>query len=388
MIGFGRGWRERCYNVTELRLAAKAALPRAVFDFTDGAAEDEKTLRRNEQDFDRHVLMAKPLDGPGISDPSITLFGRKLSMPLMIGPTGLAGLMWPDGEACAARAAAKAGTGYCLSHGSVSTLEVLPKTGGFRMFQVFVYSDRGFTEELAQRAAASGYDALVLTVDNQALGNRERDVRNGWTIPPKFSPADILAMTLKAPWLLRMRNEIPRITFGNYVRNGEKIDVGSLAKRMSQLLDPSMSWKDVERLRQVWKGPLILKGIMHPDEAKRAADYGIDAVIASNHGGRQIDGAISGIRALPLLVEAVQGRMPVFVDGGIRRGADVVKALALGAACCFIARPQLWGLAVAGEDGVHHMLENFRREIVRTMILMGTRTVADIGPNLIARADQ
>lgn len=379
-------WRARCYNIDAVRKAAQRVLPRPVFDFTDGGAEDEVTLRRNEGDFGTYSLLPQPLNGPGKPDLSIELLGRRLSMPLMIGPTGLAGLMWPDGEAAAARAAATAGTAYCLSHGSVCRLEDLPASdSGNRWMQVFVYHDRSFTAELANRAAAAGYDALVLTTDNQVLGNRERDIRNGFAIPPRFPPRDMLAMVTKLAWLMRMRSELPRITFGNYVREGEPMDIGSMAKRMSELLDPTMSWRDVEVLRKVWKGPLILKGVLHPNEAREAVQRGVDAVIVSNHGGRQLDGAASGIAALPAVVEAVAGKIPVLMDGGIRRGADVVKAISLGAACCLIARPQLWGLAVAGEAGVAHVLDIFAREIARAMTLMGVARVTDLRSNMIVR---
>ncbi|MGB8314933.1 MAG: alpha-hydroxy acid oxidase [Aestuariivirga sp.] len=380
----GEGWRQRCYSIEAMRSKAKRMLPRPVYDFVDGGAEDEWTLRRNETGFHDIGLLPRPLNGSAERDLSITLFGHLLSMPVIIGPTGLAGLMWPKGEVAAANAAASAGTAYCLSHGSVCKLEDVPrKDGGPRWMQVFIYRDRGFTEELANRAAASGYAALVLTTDNQVLGNRERDIRNGFSIPPKFKVLDMLAMAGKLPWLLRMRPELSRITFGNYVRDGEMIDIGSLAKRMSQLLDPSMSWKDVDWLRKIWKGPLILKGILHPGEAREAVARGVDGVIVSNHGGRQLDGAISTIEALPAIVDAVAGRIPVLLDGGIRRGSEVLKALCLGAACCLIARPQLWGLAVAGEAGVVQVLDIFRREIDRSMALMGASRIADLKPELI-----
>ena len=374
-----KGWRRGCYSIEAVRARARRVLPRPVFDFVDGGAEDEWTLRRNETAFEGIGLLPCPLNGAAQRDLSVDLFGRKLSMPVMIAPTGLAGLMWPDGEQAAARAAASAGTAYCLSHGSVCRLEDIPRTGASpRWMQVFIYRDRGFTEELANRAAASGYDALVLTTDNQMLGNRERDVRNGFSIPPKFKLMDMLAMAGKLPWLWRMRPELARITFGNYVRSGEVIDIGSLAKRMSELLDPSMSWKDVEWLRKIWKGPLLIKGILHPEEAKQAVARGVDGVIVSNHGGRQLDGAVPALEALPDIVEAVVGKIPVLVDGGFRRGSHVVKALCLGAACCLVARPQLWGLAVGGEAGVAQVLDIFRREIDRSMALMGASRIADL----------
>ena len=377
-------WRQGCYSVEAVYAEARRLLPRPVFDFIDGGAEDEWTLRRNEAAFQNLSLLPRPLNGSSERDLSVNLFGHRLSMPVMIGPTGLAGLMWPQGELAAARAAASTGTGYCLSHGSVCKLEDVPRAGTApRWMQVFIYRDRGFTEQLANRAAAAGYDALVLTIDNQMLGNRERDVRNGFSIPPKFQLGDMLAMAGKISWLLRMGPELPRITFGNYVRAGETIDIGSLAKRMSALLDPSMSWQDVDWLRKIWKGPLIIKGILHPDEAKQAVARGVDGVIVSNHGGRQLDGAVSSIEALPAIIDAVAGRIPVLMDGGIRRGSEVVKALCLGAACCLVARPQLWGLAVAGEAGVTHVLEIFRREIDRSMALMGASRITDLTSELI-----
>jgi L-lactate dehydrogenase (cytochrome)/(S)-mandelate dehydrogenase len=382
----GGDWRRAGYSVEAMRELARKALPKPVFDFADGGAEDERTLRRNESAFDAIDLLPRPLDGSPERDLSVELFGRRLSLPVLIGPTGLAGLFWPQGEVAAARAAQAAGTAYCLSHGSVCTLEALAETGvSPRWMQVFVYRDRGFTRELTERAQTAGYDALVLTTDNQLLGNRERDIRNGFTIPPRFGPGDALAMATRLPWLKRMRAELPRITFGNYVRPGEASDIRSLAGKMSQLLDPSMSWADVDALRRLWKGPLILKGILHPAEAAMAAERGVDAVIVSNHGGRQLDGAPASFDMLPACVEAVQGRIPVLLDGGLRRGADVVKALALGARACLIGRPQLWGVSVAGEAGVAHVLDIYRREIDRAMGLLGARRIADLGPQHLAR---
>jgi len=224
-----------------------------------------------------------------------------------------------------------------------------------------------------------------LTTDNQMLGNRERDIRNGFTIPPRFKPTDMAAMAMKAEWLWRMRRELKRITFGNYVRPGESADIKTLAGKMASLLDPSMDWKDVEELRKIWTGPLIIKGVLHPDEARKAVEHGIDGIIVSNHGGRQLDGAASSLDALPGVIDAVGGRIPVLVDGGIRRGSDVVKALALGAAACLIGRPQLWGLSVAGEDGVARVLEIYRQEIDRAMGLCGVTSIAGINHTLLLK---
>lgn len=377
-------WRRRGYSIAAMRQLARAALPRPVFDFADGAAEDEYTLRRNEAAFDGVELLPSPLRGAAVRDQSISLFGQRLSLPVIVGPTGLSGLFWPDGERCTARAAAAAGTAFCLSHGSVCTLESLAGTGAApRWMQVFIYKDRGFTRELTERARAAGYHALVLTIDNQLLGNRERDIRNGFSIPPRLDAAFLLSMVLKTGWLWRMRSELRQITFGNYVRPGESADIRQLAGRMASLLDPAMTWSDVDELRKQWSGPLLLKGVLSPEEARLAAQRGIDGVIVSNHGGRQLDGAPSSLDALPAIVAAVESRIPVLIDGGVRRGADVVKALALGAAACLIGRPQLWGVSVAGEAGVAQVLDIYRREIDRVMGLCGVSSIAEIGGSLI-----
>jgi L-lactate dehydrogenase (cytochrome)/(S)-mandelate dehydrogenase len=377
-------WRRRAHSIAAMRALACAKLPRPIFDFADGGAEDELTLRRNEAAFDELDLLPRPLHGAASRDLSVELFGRKLSLPVIIGPTGLGGLFWPDGERCAARAAAAAGTAYCLSHGSVCTLEQLAETGvSPRWMQVFIYRDRGFTRELTERAAAANYDALVLTTDNQLLGNRERDLRNGFSIPPRFGLNGLAGMALKAEWLWRMRHDLKRITFGNYVRPGEPGDLKSLAGRMASLLDPSMSWRDFDALRKLWSKPLILKGILHPEEARIAVERGVDGLIVSNHGGRQLDGAASSLDALPGILDAVGDRVPVLLDGGIRRGTDVVKALALGAKACLIGRPQLWGVAVAGEAGVARVLEILTQEIDRVMGLCGVTRIDQIDRSLL-----
>jgi L-lactate dehydrogenase (cytochrome)/(S)-mandelate dehydrogenase len=298
----------------------------------------------------------------------------------------LAGLLWPDGEAASARAAAAAGTAYCLSHASVCTLEALAGGGAQPCWmQTYIYKDREFSREIAERAAAAGYDALVVTVDTQYLGNRERDIVNGFALPPRLSAGEVARMATKLGWLLRMRGALGKITFGNYVRPGNGEDLNSLAERMLSLPEPALAWRDIEWLRGVWPGPLFLKGILHPADAAEAVALGIDGVIVSNHGGRQLDGAAAAFDALPGVVEAVQGRTSVLIDGGIRRGTDIVKALALGADCCCIGRPQLWGLAVGGEAGVAHVLDILRREIDLTMALSGLTKIEDIGADILAR---
>jgi len=359
-----------------MREAARRRLPRPIFDFADGGAEDEATLRDNEEAFRRWRLLPRPLEGAGTRDQSVSLFGQTLSSPVLIGPTGLAGLFWPRGEIAAARAAAAAGTVYCLSHGSVCSIEDLAaQHQGSRWMQVFVYRDRAFTRELTERARDAGYQALVLTIDNQLLGKRERDLANGFSIPPRFSGRQWLAMAPRWRWAWSMRRELRTLTFGNYVRPGSRESLATLAGRMGSLLDPAMHWDDVAELRAQWRGPLLLKGVLHPEEARRALALGVDGLIVSNHGGRQLDGAIASLDALPAIVAAVEDRIPVLLDGGVRRGADVIKALTLGARAVLIARPQLWGLAVAGQAGVAQVLEIFRSEIDRAMGLLGAADV-------------
>jgi FMN-dependent dehydrogenase len=237
-------WRS-AHSVAATRELARRALPRPIFDFADGGAENEQTLRRNESAFAAVEFLPRPLDGVTDRDLAIDLFGKRLALPVMIGPTGLSGLFWPGGEIAAAHAAAAAGTAFCLSHGSTCTIEDLAASGiAPRWMQVFVYRDRGFTREFVERAAASGYDALVLTIDNQLVGSRERDIRNGFTIPPRFSPIDIVGMVAKLPWLMRMAKALPSVTFANYARPGEKADIATMAAKLAGMLDPSLSWRD------------------------------------------------------------------------------------------------------------------------------------------------
>ena len=367
------------YSIAALRRLAQKRLPRPIFDFIDGGAEDEDTLRQNESAFLDWELIPKPLNGAAKRDLSTSLFGHTLSSPLLIGPTGLAGLFWPQGEVAAANAASNYGTAYCLSHGSVCTLEQLAKMHqGLKWMQVFIYKDRGFTRELATRAQESGYDALVLTIDNQLIGKRERDIVNGFTIPPRLDLSQMLAFAKKPSWWWAMRHELANVTFGNYVQSNSPESVAALAARMGSLLDPSMSWEDVDMVRAHWKGRLILKGVLHPDEASQAVKHGVDAIIVSNHGGRQLNGAIASVRALPAVIQAVNGAIPVLLDGGIRRGSDIFKAVALGASAVLIGRPHLWGLSVAGKDGVQWVLEMLHGELDRTMGLAGASNIEEI----------
>jgi isopentenyl diphosphate isomerase/L-lactate dehydrogenase-like FMN-dependent dehydrogenase len=379
-------WHNRAYSVNAMREMAREQLPRSVFDFADGGANDEKTLRQNEASFDQYTLLPRPLNGAAKRDLSLVLLGKRLKIPVIIGPAGLAGLFWPNGERETAKAAHAAGTVFCLSHGSTCTMEELASTDATpRWMQVFIYKDRSFTEEFCTRADAAGFDALVLTIDNQIPSKRERDLRNGFSIPPSFGLTGYTAMILRYKWLWRMRNTLGSMTFGNYVRPGLNSNLPALAAQMTELLDPGMTWADVEWLRKVWKKPLLLKGILHPDDAQKAIDLGIDGIVVSNHGGRQLDGALASIDALPDVIDKVSGQIPVLIDGGIRRGSDVVKALALGATACLIGRPQLWGVATAGQAGVERILDIYSREIDMAMGLCGASDISELTTDLIRK---
>jgi isopentenyl diphosphate isomerase/L-lactate dehydrogenase-like FMN-dependent dehydrogenase len=371
----------RGYSIGALRTLARRRLPRVVFDFCDGGAEDEQTLRDNERAFRELTLQPRVLRGVTRTAQSVELFGRPLRLPVLIGPTGASGMLWPKGEIAAARAAAAAGTVYTTSHGSTRTLEDIARAAdGRTWFQVFLYRDQAITDDLIARARAAGYEALVVTVDNQVLGQRERDIVNGFTVPPRPGFRNVIDVAASVRWLWRMAGA-PRPTMANYAPYfGESgTNIASLAATIAGMLDPTIGWDAIDRVRERWRGPMLLKGVLHPEDARLALRHGVDGLVVSNHGGRQLDGAPASIRALPAVLDAVDGRIPVLVDGGVRRGADVVKALALGATACLIARPHLWGLAVAGEEGVAHVLDVFRREIERVLWLGGWDDVASLG---------
>jgi L-lactate dehydrogenase (cytochrome)/(S)-mandelate dehydrogenase len=368
------------YSVRALRALAERRLPRMLFDMVDGAAGDEVTMRRNEQALREIELIPKVLAGAPKRNQGIELFGEKLPSPVVIGPTGMAGFLWPHAELAAARAAARFGAIYSLSHASTATIEEIgAATAGPKWMQVFLYKDRGLTAEFAARAAAAGYKALILTVDNQVVAGRDRDMKNGLGFPLRWTAKSLADLAGHPGWLFAMR-ETRSPTFVNY---GARLTPGGFGALMVEQLDPDVGWSDVERLRGQWRGPLVIKGLLHPEEAREALKRGADAVVVSNHGGRQLDGAIPSIAALPPIVDAVSSSIPVLIDGGFRRGIDVIKALALGARGVLIGRPHLWGVACAGEEGVYWVLELFRREIDRALALGGWDDIAKIDRSVI-----
>jgi L-lactate dehydrogenase (cytochrome) len=320
-------------------------------------------------------------------DLSCAVLGRKLDLPLILSPTGLPGMLWPNGAIEAAQAAEQAGAGFCLSSMSSSTVEDASRaTGRPIWFQLYVMRDRGLSRALIERAKAAGCSALVLTVDLAMQGQRDRDVHNGLTIPPSLRFSNLVDFALHPGWVWRFLAG-PRVTLANLVgAAGGKDDMFTIAGFVNSQFDQSITWKDIEWAKSIWGGPLALKGILNPEDAKLAARHGADAVIVSNHGGRQLDGVRSAISALPDVVDAVQGELEVLLDGGVRRGTDVLKALSLGATACMIGRPFLYGLASMGGPGVSRVLQIFRNEIDVALALMGRASVGDFDRSAIAWA--
>ena len=374
--------KRQVHSIADLRGVAQRRLPRAVFDFVDGGAEDEKVLRRNEAALAEVSFLPRPLDGTTQRDQSVELFGERLSLPVLIGPTGLAGMLWPRGEAESAHAARQAGTVYTMSHASTVSIETLAREAGGRLWmQVFLYRDRGLTQTFVERAHAAGYRALVVTTDNQMPGWRERDLRNGFTVPLRLTPGNVIDMALHAGWLARMART-PRFTFANYpasIGSG----VLSMAARMGSLLHTDIGWKDIEWLRGLWDRPLLIKGILHPGEARQAVALGVDGIIVSNHGGRSMDYGTSTLEVLPEIVAAAAGRIPVLIDSGFRRGSDVLKALALGAKAVCLGRVPRWGLASFGDAGVQRVLEIMQAELVLALAHTGRPNLASIDRTLV-----
>jgi L-lactate dehydrogenase (cytochrome) len=364
----------RAACVDDLRTIAKRRLPWGVFDYIDGGAEDERTMAQNTAAFTRLAFRPRVLRDVSKVDPSTTLLGRPVPIPLVLAPTGFTRMADPAGELAVARAAARAGLPYALSTmASRSIEEVAAVSEGRKWFQVYMLRDRGVVRAMIERAAQAGYEALALTVDLAVLGNRERDVRRGFTLPPKIGLGTLLDGALHPEWTWSFVRSDP-IRFANVAGASPRVSDGteavSLAKQVDAQFDASLSWEDVEWMRTIWDGPIILKGIQTVDDAVLAAEAGVEAIILSNHGGRQLDGAPTPIELLPSVVDAVGDRTEVICDGGIRRGSDIVKAVALGARACMAGRAYLYGLGAAGERGVDHVLNLLSADVHRTMALL------------------
>ena len=371
--------------IEDLRQLARRKVPRAFFDYAEAGSYSQQTLRANRADLERIALRQRVLVDVSQRDLTTTIIGETVPLPLALAPIGLCGMQHGDGEILACRAAQAAGIPFTLSTMSICSIEDVAKAVGKPFwFQLYVMRDRGFVRALIERAAAAKCSALVLTVDLQVLGQRHCDIRNGMTVPPEIRLANLIDIATKPAWALSILRG-KRKTFGNlagHVRGME--NVTSLAQWTASQFDPALSWKDVEWVRSLWPGKLILKGILDVEDAKTAAKTGAAALIVSNHGGRQLDGAPSSISVLPKIVEAVGGEIEVMFDGGIRTGQDVLRALAFGARSCMIGRAYVYGLGAGGEAGVAKAIEVLGTELDVTMALCGARSVRDIDRRVIA----
>jgi L-lactate dehydrogenase (cytochrome) len=366
-------------NISDLRAAARRRLPRFLFDYVDGAAYDEKTMRWNEAAFDRWRFRHRVLRDMSERKLGVSVLGAEQALPLALAPTGFAGLLWPQGEIAAARAAEAAGIPYCLSTASICSIEeVRAATKAPFWFQLYVTKDRAIANELIARADAAQCSALVLTVDIAMRANRERDVRNRFTTRQALGLANWVDIATRLKWSLPMLRA-PKARFGNLASIAAAgRGITSQGEFVARNMDFSLDWKDLDWIRGAWKRKLIVKGVVHPEDAARIADAGADAIVVSNHGGRQLDGDIAAIEALPAIAEKVGGRLDVLLDGGIRRGQSVVKALALGAKGCLIGRAFLYGLASAGEKGVALAIDILKQEIDTTIAHVGINDVRDL----------
>ena len=370
--------------IEDLRQLARRKVPRAFFDYADSGSYNEETLRANRADLEGIKLRQRVLVDVSARSLATTVVGQKVSAPIILAPIGLTGMQHGDGEILSAQAANAAGIPYTLSTMSICSIEdVAEATGKPFWFQLYVIRDRDFSKDILARAVAAKCNALVLTVDLQVLGQRHRDIKNGMTVPPEIRIKNIIDVATKPAWAWSILNA-KRKTFGNLAGHVKGMDnVNQLAKWVGDQFDPALSWQDVEWIKKIWPGKLILKGILDVDDAKTAVKLGADAIVVSNHGGRQLDGAPSSISALPRVADAVGADTEVLFDGGIRTGADIMRALALGARACLIGRAYIYGLGAAGEAGVAKAIDILEKELSVTMALTGTNRIADIGSHVL-----
>lgn len=372
-------------EISDLKALAKRRVPKLFFDYADSGAWTEGTYRANEEDFAKVKLRQRVLVDMTDRSLETTMIGQKVSMPVALAPTGLTGMQHADGEMLAAQAAEAFGVPFTLSTMSICSIEdVASVTTKPFWFQLYVMREREFVLNLIDRAKAAKCSALVLTLDLQILGQRHKDLRNSLSAPPKLTPKHLWQMATRPGWCMKMLGTNRR-TFRNIVGHAKSVtDLSSLGAWTTEQFDPQLSWKDVEWIKERWGGPLILKGILDPEDAKMAAATGADAIIVSNHGGRQLDGAHSSISMLPRIVDAVGHQIEVHIDGGIRSGQDVLKAVAMGAKGTYIGRPFLYGLGAMGKEGVTKTLEIIRKEMDITMALCGKRDINDVNRDILA----
>jgi isopentenyl diphosphate isomerase/L-lactate dehydrogenase-like FMN-dependent dehydrogenase len=372
-------------SIEDLRLLARRRLPRAIFDFFDGGAEDEVTLRGNRAAFERVRLLPKVLVDVAKVDMETAILGKSSNLPLAIGPTGGIGAGRPGADLMLARAAKAYGIPFTLATPATTSIEKAAEVGGRLWFQLYVVRDREFREKLVSRAWSSGYEALLVTVDLPVSGKRERDPKNGFVTPYRPNWRNSHDVLGKPGWLLDiLRHGLPQMeNFAGYKFSSTKVT--DIATAVGREMDAGFDWEELKRLRDLWPGKLLLKGVERADDAQRAAGMGCDGVVVSNHGGRQLDGAAPTLDALPDVVRAVNGKLTILLDGGVRRGVDIVKARALGAQAVLTGRATLFGVMAGGEPGARRALEILSSELERSMRLCGARSVAEIGPELVSR---
>lgn len=373
--------------IEDLRVLAKQRVPRMFYDYADSGSWTESTYRSNQQDFERLKLRQRVAVNIDNRSPRTQMIGQDVAMPVALAPVGLTGMQHADGEILAARAAERFGVPFTLSTMSICSIEdVAARTSAPFWFQLYMMRDRDFIARLIERAKAARCSALMLTLDLQILGQRHKDLKNGLSAPPRPTLANLLNLATRPRWSLGMLGT-PRRHFGNIVGHVKGVEsMGSLSAWTSQQFDPRLNWADVQWIRKRWDGKLILKGIMDAEDARLAADSGADALVVSNHGGRQLDGAPSSISALPAIVAAVGSRIEVWMDGGIRSGQDVLKAIALGAKGALLGRAYIYGLGARGEQGVTECLNILRNELDLTMAFCGVTDIRQVDAGVLLNA--
>jgi (S)-mandelate dehydrogenase len=379
---------DRCFDIEDLRKAAKPRLPRVVYEFVERGVEDEVALANNRNAFDRIKLLNRIMVDVTPTKTETTLFGKPMAMPYAISPTGLAGLCWFEGELALAKAAAKAGIPCTLATGSVTPMEQLAKEvpNGRLWFQLYMWRDRALSHGLVQRARDAGFEALLVTADTGLGANRAHNARNGFSMPFRFSRYNVPDLACHPGWLLRvmlpyvLKSGTPR--HENYPEGHRKSIIGKPGQN-KHARGEDMTWKDLEALRKLWPGPLLVKGVLRVDDARLAVENGADGIVVSNHGGRQLDSASATMDMLPAIVDAVGNKTTVILDSGARRGSDIVKGLALGAKAVMAGRPTLYGMAVGGEAGASHALSLLKTEMIQTMGYVGARNVDEITRDII-----
>jgi|TARA_B100001540_G_scaffold297015_1_gene299229 L-lactate dehydrogenase (cytochrome) len=377
---------DQCYNVNDFRKLAKKNLPSPIFHYIDGGSDDESTLKRNTDSFSKCDLVPNILASVGDPDLTTKVLGKKIDMPLFLSPTAMQRLYHYEGDKASARAAEKFGTFYSMSTMATSSIEEIANiSGGPKLFQLYIHKDQSLTDNLIDRCKQSGFNALCLTVDTVVAGNREKDHRTGFTTPPKLTLKSLLSFMTHPKWSLNYltHEKFQLANVAHFTKKGSSIAKGVM-EYINEQYDPAMSWKDAEYVVKRWGGPFALKGVMSVEDAKRSVDIGASAIMLSNHGGRQLDGSRAPFDQLPAIVDAVGGKIEIIVDGGIRRGTHVLKALSLGATACSIGKAFLYALGAGGQPGVEMLLQRMKDEITRDMILLGKKSIKELSKDNIA----